>query len=107
MGRKEMTRTDALKAVIASLQDELAALKSFDIDALAAATAEKEGRIGVLAARNDNPISAEERMLAEEAMRLNETARIYVNLMSANVKQRLEALTGIKPVAYAPARAVA
>jgi hypothetical protein len=107
MGRKEMTRTDALKAVIASLEDELAALKSFDIDALAAATAEKEGRIGVLAARNDNPISAEERMLAEEAMRLNETARIYVNLMSANVKQRLEALTGIKPVAYAPARAVA
>jgi hypothetical protein len=102
-----MTRTDALTAVIASLQDELAALKSFDIDALAAATAEKEGRIGVLAARNDNPISAEERMLAEEAMRLNETARIYVNLMSANVKQRLEALTGIKPVAYAPARAVA
>lgn len=102
-----MTRTDALKAVIASLQDELAALKSFDIEALAMATAEKEGRIGVLAARNDNPISAEEHALAEEAMRLNETARVYVNLMSANVKQRLETLTGIKPVAYAPTRAVA
>jgi hypothetical protein len=102
-----MTRTDALKAVIASLQQELAALKSFDIEALAAATAEKEGRIGALAARNDNPISAEERMLAEEAMQLNETARVYVNLMSANVKQRLEALTGVKPVAYAPTRAVA
>lgn len=102
-----MTRTDALKAVIASLQAELDALKSFDIEALAAATVEKEGRIGVLAARNDNPISAEERVLAEEAMRLNETARVYVNLMSANVKQRLEALTGIKPVAYAPSRAVA
>lgn len=107
MGPEVMTRTDALKAVIASLQAELAALKSFDIEALAAATAEKEGRIGVLAARNDNPISAEERTLAEEAMRLNETARVYVNLMSANVKQRLEALTGIKPVAYAPTRAVA
>lgn len=102
-----MTRTDALKAVIASLQDELAALKKFDIEALAMATAEKEGRIGALAARNDNPISAEERALAEEAMRLNETARVYVNLMSANVKQRLETLTGIKPVAYAPKRAVA
>ncbi|MFD1610244.1 flagellar protein FlgN [Sphingomonas tabacisoli] len=102
-----MTRTEALKAVIASLQNELAALKSFDIEALAAATAEKEGRIGVLAARNDNPVSTEERALAEEAMRLNETARAYVNLMSANVKQRLEALTGIRPVAYAPTRAVA
>jgi hypothetical protein len=107
MGRKVMTRIDALKAVIVSLQEELAALKSFDIDALAAATAEKEDRIGVLAARNDNPISAEERALAEEAMRLNETARAYVNLMSANVRQRLERLTGIKPVAYAPNRAVA
>ena len=102
-----MTRTDALKAVIASLQEELAALKSFDIEALAVATAEQEGRIGVLAARNDNPVSAEERALAEEAMHLNETARAYVNLMSANVRQRLETLTGLKPVAYAPARAVA
>ena len=107
MGGKRMTRIDALKAVIASLQDELAALKSFDIEALSAATAEKECRIGALAARNDNPLSGEERALAEEAMQLNETARVYVNLMSANVKQRLEALTGVKPVAYAPARAVA
>ena len=102
-----MTRMDALKAVVASLEAELAALKSFDINALAAATAEKEGRIGALAARNDNPLSAEERALAEQAASLNETARVYVNLMSANVKQRLEALTGIRPVAYAPARAVA
>lgn len=102
-----MTRMDALKAVIASLQDELTALKGFDIDALAAATTAKEGRIGALAARNDNPVSAEERALVEEAMRLNETARSYVNLMSANVKQRLEMLTGVKPVAYAPTRAVA
>lgn len=101
-----MTRTDALKAVIDSLQAELAALKRFDIDALVAATTEKEGRIGILA-RNDNPVSAEDRALAEEAMRLNDTARAYVNLMSANVKQRLEALTGVKPVAYAAVRAVA
>lgn len=97
-----MTRTDALKAVIDSLQAELAALKSFDIEALARATGDKEARLGALAARNDNPLSPEDRALAEEAMRLNETARVYVNLMSANVRQRLEALTGIAPVAYAP-----
>ena len=54
-----MSRSDALKAVIASLETELAALKRFDIDALAAATAEKETRIGALAARNDNPLSDE------------------------------------------------
>ncbi len=102
-----MTRTEALKAVIASLETELAALKAFDIDALAAATAEKDNRIGALAARNDNPLSSEERALAEQAKQLNETARVYVNLMSANVKQRLEALTGQKQVAYAPVKAVA
>ena len=102
-----MTRIDALKAVIASLETELTALKAFDIDALAAATEEKTSRIGALAARNDNPLSAEERALAEQAKHLNETARVYVNLMSANVKQRLEALTGQKAVAYAPVRAVA
>ena len=102
-----MTRTEALKAVIASLETELAALKAFDIDALAAATAEKDNRIGALAARNDNPLSSEERALADQAKQLNETARVYVNLMSANVKQRLEALTGQKQVAYAPVKAVA
>jgi hypothetical protein len=102
---EEVTRLDALKAVIVSIQEELAALKSFDIEALVAATAEKEGRMGALAARNDNPLSSEERALAEEAMRLNETARVYVNLMSANVRQRLEGITGVKPAAYARAAA--
>ena len=102
-----MTRVDALKAVITSLEDELAALKRFDIGALAAATAEKEGRIGALSARSADPLSPEERMLAEQAKALNETARVYVNLMSANVRGRLEQLTGQKPVAYSPVRAVA
>lgn len=102
-----MTRVDALKAVIASLEEELAALKRFDIAALAMATAEKEGRIGALSARNDNPLSDEERMLAEQAKTLNETARTYVNLMSANVRGRLEQLTGQKAVAYSAVRAVA
>lgn len=97
-----MTRIDALQAVIGSLRDELAALKGFDIDALARATDAKEERVGALAGAGSGPLSAEERALAEEAMRLNETARVYVNLMSANVRQRLEQLTGQAPVAYAP-----
>lgn len=97
-----MTRIDALTAVVDSLRDELAALKSFDIDALARATDVKQERIGALAAAPGAPLSAAERALADEAMRLNETARVYVNLMSANVRQRLEALTGQAPIAYAP-----
>ena len=46
--------------------------------------------------------------LADEADRLNETCRIYVNLMAANVRRRLQLLTGEGgnayrrgPVAYA------
>ena len=34
------------------------------------------------------------RELAEEAQRLNETARIYVNLLAANVRRRLQMLAG-------------
>ena len=34
------------------------------------------------------------RELAEEAHRLNETARIYGNLMAANVRRRLQILAG-------------
>ena len=47
------------------------------------------------------------RELAEEANRLNETARIYVNLMAANVRRRLQNLTGTTGNAYAPGRGVA
>ena len=38
--------------------------------------------------------------LAEEAHRLNETCRIYVNLMSANVRRRLQQLTGDGATGY-------
>jgi hypothetical protein len=34
------------------------------------------------------------RELAEEAHRLNETARIYCNLLAANVRRRLQILAG-------------
>jgi len=91
-----------LAQVIASLNAELAALRAFDIAALAEATDIKERGIALLASGQDNPLTPDERALAEQAMRLNEQARVYVNLMSANVRQRLEALTGTMPVAYAP-----
>ena len=42
------------------------------------------------------------RELADEANRLNETCRIYVNLMAANVRRRLQVLTGDAGVAYRP-----
>ncbi|HVF94354.1 MAG TPA: flagellar protein FlgN, partial [Sphingomonas sp.] len=42
------------------------------------------------------------RELADEANRLNETCRIYVNLMAANVRRRLQLLTGESGAGYRP-----
>ncbi|OYY90427.1 MAG: flagellar protein FlgN [Sphingomonas sp. 28-66-16] len=89
-----MTRRDALVRVIEALHAEIAALKSSDVAALEAATRAKLLSIDAVAASDDGPPSADVRLLAEEAHRLNETCRIYVNLMSANVRRRLQQLTG-------------
>lgn len=98
-----MTRVDALRSVIDSLNAEIAALKSLDLDALVTATATKEAGIAGLAGDwSGEPITDEVRALAREAASLNETARVFVNLMSANVRRRLEALTGDAPAAYGP-----
>lgn len=96
-----MTRAEALRSVIDSLNAEIAALKALDLDALVAATATKETGIARLAGA-DEPVTEEVRALAQEAAALNETARVFVNLMSANVRRRLEAITGAAPASYRP-----
>ncbi|MCM8731252.1 flagellar protein FlgN [Hephaestia sp. GCM10023244] len=98
-----MTRRDALIRVIDCLHAEIAALKANDIAALERATRDKLSGIEVIAANDDQaPPSAEIRELAEEANRLNETCRIYVNLMTANVRRRLQQLAGTTGNAYGP-----
>lgn len=99
-----MTRRDALVQVIDCLHAEIAALKANDVAALEAATAAKLAGIETLAANDDDaPTDPELRALAEEANRLNETARIYVNLMAANVRRRLQMLAGEAGQAWRPA----
>jgi hypothetical protein len=88
------TRRDALVQVIESLHAEIAALKSNDVGALERATADKLAHLDAVAAAGTGPAGPELRELADEANRLNETARIYVNLMAANVRRRLQTLTG-------------
>lgn len=92
-----MTRRDWLVRVVDALHTEIAALKSNDIAALERATAAKLEGIEALARLGAGPTDPELRALAEEADRLNETCRIYVNLMAANVRRRLNDLTGIMP----------
>jgi hypothetical protein len=99
-----MNRRDALIDVIDALHDEIAALKANDVAALERATQRKLAGIDAVGAANDDEpdISPELRALAEEAHRLNETCRIYVNLMAANVRRRLQALTGNNLPSYRP-----
>ena len=94
--------------MIDTLHREIAALKSNDILGLERATAAKLTAIDTLRGLGDGPAGPELRELADEADRLNETCRIYVNLMAANVRRRLQLLTGEGgnayrrgPVAYA------
>jgi len=89
-----VTRRDALVRVIEALHAEIAALKVNDVAALERATADKLAGIEAVAAAGTGPAGPELRELADEANRLNETCRIYVNLMAANVRRRLQTLTG-------------
>ena len=99
-----MNRHDALVRVIDALHAEIDALKSNDVDALERATREKLAGIEAVGAANDDmpELSPQLRALAEEAHRLNETCRIYTNLMAANVRRRLAALTGNDLPSYRP-----
>jgi hypothetical protein len=96
-----MSRREALIGVIEALHAEIAALKANDIDALEAATSAKLKGIDAVA-RAEEVASAELDELASEAHRLNETCRIYVNLMAANVRRRLQVLAGSGAQSYRP-----
>ncbi|MBO9713916.1 flagellar protein FlgN [Sphingomonas sp.] len=102
-----MTRRDALVGVIEALHAEIAALKANDVRALEAATGVKLAAIQAAAAHDHEPVTPEVRALAAEAQRLNETCRIYVNLMAATIRRRLQDLAGLAGAPYRPAGAAA
>ena len=89
-----MSRRDGLVRVIDALHAEIAAMKANDVAALDRATQIKLVAIDALAAIDGGALEPGVRELAEEAQRLNETARIYVNLLAANVRRRLQTLAG-------------
>ena len=102
-----MNRRDALIGVIEALHSEIEALKSNDIAALEKATSAKLSGIDRIAAAPDQSRDPELDELAREANRLNETCRIYVNLMAANVRRRLQVLAGAPAQSYRPYGGVA
>ncbi|MFD1786099.1 flagellar protein FlgN [Sphingomonas floccifaciens] len=95
-----MSRREALIEMIEALHGEIDALKTSDIAGLEAATTRKLRCIETVAAHDHEPRTAEIDELAREAHRLNETCRIYVNLMAANVRRRLQLLAGSPTPAY-------
>ena len=95
-----MNRRDALIQVIECLHAEIAALKANDVAALEAATRAKLIAIDTVALHDGEAPGPEVRELAAEAHKLNETCRIYVNLMAANVRRRLQILSGPQAPAY-------
>ncbi len=95
-----MTRRDALIRCIDALHQEIGALKANDVGALERATDAKLHAIDDVRRLGDGPAGPELRELADEAHRLNETCRIYVNLQAANVRRRLQMLTGEGGNAY-------
>jgi len=96
-----MNRRDALMRVIDALHAEITALKTNDVAGLERATQTKLVAIDAVAAAPDTgPLSPDLRQLAEEAQRLNETCRIYVNLMAANVRRRLNQIAGLDGAGY-------
>jgi hypothetical protein len=95
-----VTRRDALIQVIECLHAEIAALKANDVGALEAATRTKIEAIDTVALYDGEAPGPEVRELAAEAHKLNETCRIYVNLMAANVRRRLQLLSGQQEPSY-------
>lgn len=95
-----MTRRDALIRCIDALHAEIGALKTNDVGALERATDIKLHAIKDVRRLGDGPAGPDLRELADEANRLNETCRIYVNLQAANVRRRLQMLTGDGGNAY-------
>jgi hypothetical protein len=90
---------DALRQMVAVLQDERQALAGMDMDGIMG-TAMSKGAL--CAAMEDGKITAideECRGLLETARRLNEVNRQIRNLLAANVAARLEAITG-SPAIY-------
>ena len=102
-----MTRRDGLIKVIDLLHAEIAAMKANDVAALDRATGEKLVALEALAAIDGGMLEPGVRELAEEAHKLNETARIYCNLLAANVRRRLQILAGDGAGGYRAAGGIA
>ncbi|MCB2049231.1 MAG: flagellar protein FlgN [Novosphingobium sp.] len=87
---------DALRQVIAVLEEERQALAGLDLDAILIASQDKERLTTAIEACGTQmpELDEESRAMLDSARRLNEVNRQVRNLVAANVEARLGALTG-------------
>lgn len=89
---------DALRQMLAVLEEERQALAGLDLDAIVGSTREKDRLCGTLDTFGDTggavALDEECRGMLDAARRLNEVNRQVRNIIAANVTRRLNALTG-------------
>lgn len=85
---------DALRQMIAVLEEERQALAGLDLDAIVG-TANDKGRLcDTLGDVEAIQLDEESRGMLDTARRMNEVNRQVRNIIAANVSRRLDALTG-------------
>ena len=90
---------DALRQMVAVLQDERQALAGMDLDTIMGCAVDKQALCGRLEDAEQDLVDEECRGLLDAARRLNEVNRQIRNLIAANVTARLDAMTG-SPALY-------
>lgn len=102
---------DALRQMLAVLEEERQALAGLDLDAIVGTTRDKTrlcGTIDTIGAQiGEGELDSECRAMLETAQRLNDVNRQVRNIIAANVTKRLNALTGGQHLYRAGSRAAA
>jgi len=105
-----MTMTDlrdALRQMLAVLEEERQALAGLDIDAIVGTTRDKDRLCGAIdefgEGLGSGQLDEECRSMLDTARRLNEVNRQVRNIIASNVSRRLNALTGSPQLYRIPA----
>jgi hypothetical protein len=93
---------DTMRQMVAVLTAERHALAALDLEGILGTALDKRDLCDRIEPAPALAADPECRGLLETAKRLNEANRQVRNLLAANVSQRLEALTGFRPLYNAP-----
>lgn len=89
---------DALRQMLAVMEEERQALAALDLDTIMGCTASKAELCDRLGQASNDNLDEECLSLIDATKRLNEVNRQIRNLVAANVSARLDALTGAPAV---------